>query len=553
MMKIIRRLIKAIHRWFRPTNRLKIIRNILLLVTGLSLLVWILLGLWSSSQPLPLKPKLSECTAMQNITSSVSDSDFSVNKSPEGHDTYIGVSDGSFIFDTNLANGEQKCEGALFFRQGKTNEAEKYWTQAVMSQDQNGFQQESNDAEALIYREDSHVMSSGLPYITFIVGTILTGNDNEIGHDVLQGAYVAQEEFNRDHGDPRVSPLQIRLLIANFGSSLVETPDTGEKIEEQIAEQIIETVKKDPRIKGVLLGVPYTSDNTIALFNQSQIPVVLSGAFSETQLQGTKYIFPVTASIEREGQVGASFVQQSLKPGKIALFENTDSAYSKNLAEAFAKNLPSGTSLTREIYIGRDNQSITDGVNDALSKGVDFIYFAGDSFDADVAVGMLEGNHDNVEFMGGDAFYELDGFGEHYKSLYFTSFAFPDEWNKLPLLQQHDFPALYRLNFAGWPLVKVYGYRRPNSEVILAYDGFSVLLDAGGRAASQKPNPKFSLQVMQGALMQIQGTQAFQGFSGRISFGFDRTDKLVLILHADPDGLTKMQGKYGCLLVNCSY
>src|SRR5947209_20339705 len=70
---------------------------------------------------------------------------------------YIGISDGSFAFDTsNRIDGALKTQAAQSFQKGDLVSAVSQWKTALA--------QESNDAEALIYLENYHIMNS--PYIT---------------------------------------------------------------------------------------------------------------------------------------------------------------------------------------------------------------------------------------------------------------------------------------------------------------------------------------------------------------------------------------------------
>src|SRR5262249_52383507 len=93
-----------------------------------------------------------------------------------------------------------------------TSTATSYLSQAI------GM--DSSDAEAHIYLEDQRVVSSGSPYITLVVGTMLSGSAHlvGVGRDNLQGAYVAQKEYN--DGSKLPNGVKVRLLIANTGSKL---------------------------------------------------------------------------------------------------------------------------------------------------------------------------------------------------------------------------------------------------------------------------------------------------------------------------------------------
>src|SRR5437588_6533202 len=111
-------------------------------------------------------------------------------KAPDGE--FIGVSDGTFAFAVSGPGGTFKTQAADKLKAGDPISAESLW-QAALSKD-------SGDAESLIYLEDQRVLNahtaSNIPYITIVVGTMLTGNNASVGHDDLQGAYVLQKEFN---------------------------------------------------------------------------------------------------------------------------------------------------------------------------------------------------------------------------------------------------------------------------------------------------------------------------------------------------------------------
>ncbi len=103
----------------------------------------------------------------------------------------IGVSDGKYILDTgsDLQDVSSKQDASTSLASGDTASAISELNQAISDS--------SNDAEAFIYKENIQVGNS--PHITLVVGTMLSGSDKGAvgtGRDDLQGAYVAQKEFN---------------------------------------------------------------------------------------------------------------------------------------------------------------------------------------------------------------------------------------------------------------------------------------------------------------------------------------------------------------------
>src|SRR5205085_1613953 len=124
----------------------------------------------------------------------------------------IGLSDGRYTFDTaaDRLDASLKVAASKDLAQGDKTGAKSLWSQAVRT--------DTSDAEALIYLEDQRVLDSGSPYITLVVGTTLTGSADTVsdGRGNLQGAYVAQKEYN--DGLKLSGGRLIRLLIANAGS-----------------------------------------------------------------------------------------------------------------------------------------------------------------------------------------------------------------------------------------------------------------------------------------------------------------------------------------------
>ena len=432
-----------------------------------------------------------------------------------------------------------KCEGALALKANDSDLAMKDW--------QIAHQKDTNDAEALIYQEDLRVLKSQQQYITFVVGSILTGDAVSIGRDFLQGAYVAQYLHNHSNKSP-----QIYLLVANFGSIARQYTHQAVTIETSIAQQIVNLIQKDIQnsssslhIKGMVLGLPFIDPNVIKILNQSGVPVVLSGSFSDEELQGSTNIFPVAVSTEREGLLGAIYVKQKFPNSNIAVFENGDDPYSKSLASSFIKQF--STAPIVESFPSQNSNPNAD----LQSNGINLIYFAGNSVDINGLLPDLPANT-NVHVMGGSALYQLGGYaGTNYSRLLFTSFAFPDEWGSPP---RSDAPPIassilqtYPQSFAGTQPRGVYGYVRPDSDVLLSTDALTVLAQSSVTVSNDGSDLSFSPASLINALNNISGANAFQGFSGLISFGADRASKAAVVLSVSDKGLTHMDTYYGCL------
>src|SRR6266700_975574 len=103
----------------------------------------------------------------------------------EPNNDLIGVSDGDYAFDTNRSGGDLKSQAAERLQKGDKPGALSLWREELAKN--------TNDAEALIYQEDQLVLASGKPYITLVVGTILTDTDSgdlRAARNTRKGAYV---------------------------------------------------------------------------------------------------------------------------------------------------------------------------------------------------------------------------------------------------------------------------------------------------------------------------------------------------------------------------
>jgi len=469
-----------------------------------------------------------------------------VTKAPDGE--YIGISDGTFAFDSNRPDGRFKAQAADKLKGNDVSGAQSLW--------QSGLQQDTSDAEALIYLEDQRVLASGNPYITLVVGTMLTGDSAGVGRDDLQGAYIAQKEFNDGHKLPH--NVQVCLLVASSGSDATYATT--------VAQQIVLAAQQDHTIVGVM-GWPYSSRaiNAVPVLARAHIPIVSQTASSD-QLTGiSSYFFRVAPSNKGQGIAGARYAEQVLHAKNVALFVDPADSYSSNLAADFSQQFKADgytIAVTENYTVGSKGQGQLPGLlQDALSHNPDLVYFSGYASDISVLLANLptSGPAANIQILGGDALYELSGYSTsgraNFSRLHFTSFAYPDEWEIAGLKAQKpafftDYANAY--NPTGQPHSSAYGYTRTSSDVMLSYDATLALLAGSSHALnSVGANKNITPADLQQALTQIKGAQAVQGVSGPIAFDTngDPVNKPFVILAVDSQGRIHQESLLGRLLV----
>ncbi|MBV9230206.1 MAG: ABC transporter substrate-binding protein, partial [Chloroflexi bacterium] len=448
----------------------------------------------------------------------------------------IGISDGTFAFDTGRPDGALKAQAAQDLKQNSNN------TSAVISLLNQAIAQESNDAEALIYLEDLRVLNSGSPYVTVVVGTMLSGDPATVGvgRDDLQGAYVAQKEFN--DGSKLHGGVQVRLLIASTGSQTAYT--------KQVAQQIVQLAQSDKTVVGVM-GMPFSSRsvNAIQVLGKVHIPMISQSSSSDLLTRSSPYFFRVVPSNKSQGIAGAHYAEQTLHAKTAALFYDPTDPYSQSLASDFSQQFKAdgNTIVAQETYTVGKPDTLPARLQDALSHNPNMIYFSG--YASDVSTLLTNLPIGNLPVMGGDALYELGGYASSaragFSHLRFTTFAYPDEWDVLGYTTQKptffsEYPAAFDPNsqHQGGP----YGFTRADNDTILSYDAMVAVLKGCDNALSTGKKNITPDDLLQG-LKAITGANAFQGVSGTIAFGpdGDPVDKTVVILYVDPAGHIKME------------
>jgi len=434
----------------------------------------------------------------------------------------IGVSDGSFAFDTSdPVAGSYKTKAAAAFSTNPTA-ASSLYRQAISSN--------SKDAESAIYLEDQRVLNSGKSYITVVVATMLSSDNIGVGRDDLQGAYVAQKEYN-DASKLNGGTL-VRLLVASSGS---KTPNAT-----LVAQQIVQLAKSDKTFVGVM-GWPFSSRTEAALqtLSNAHIPMVSQSSSDDSLTNASSYFFRVAPPNKAQGVAGAQYAVNTLKAKNIALFFDPSDPYSQSLANDFAQNLSASSKIiVKEQYTVGKPSSITAPLQDALSKNPDLIYFSGYASDVSaVATNLPQGS--NLTVLGGDALYELGGYpagsSSGFTHIKFTAFFYPDIWGNLGLNnapQKPKFFTEYATAFSANGTKTGYGYDRADSDAALSYDGTVALLTAYNIASPS--GGQITLDQMRQALTKT----SFQGVSGQIQLGSDGdpVNKVIVVLTVDKQG-----------------
>jgi serine/threonine protein kinase len=510
-------------------------RNFILLIVVILLIALVLFlpNILRSRTSAPASSSSNNGSTTATASSSGSNSG-TVNTSPisvsQAGNVMVGISDGSYAFDTNRSDANLKEQAAADFKSGNAGGAVSLWNQAVS--------QDSSDAESLIYLEDQRVLNSGSPYVTLVAATMPSG-DNAIvgvGRFDLQGAYVLQKEFN--DGSKLPNGLKVRLLIASSGDSTQNVT--------KVANQIVQLSKTDKTFIGVM-GWPYSAltDAAVPIFAKAHIPMVSETASADNLSGASSYFFHVNPTNKAEAIAGAQYAEKTLGAKKVIVFADYADSYSQSLGSDFTQQFNAdGGSATEVSYTRGQASTIQSAVQQALQQKPDLIYFAGYSDDVSTLLSALNAANApaSLNVLGGDALYILSGYhGVSLSRLRFTAFAYPDEWDvqglggqKPPFFNDYanDFDPNHQ-HTTGSP----YGFTRPDSDAMLSYDATTAMLDAAASAA--KTGTNVTMSSVENALQHT----AFQGVSGWITFdqNGDPVNKALVVLAVDSQGHIQMQ------------
>ena len=467
----------------------------------------------------------------------------------------IGVSDGRLVFDTYTGRNDAnlKKQAAQAIQRNDLSSAVNFLTRAVSA--------DPTDGEAQIYNEDLHILQSGTPYITIVLGLAVDSTvvDFLLGRTEMQGAFLAQREINT--GGLLPHGLHIRLLIDNSGADAADVATAAQFI----ANRVSRAGNPDHII--AVVGWPFSSQSINArdIIASVHLPLVSETASSVRLSGSSPYFFRVNPPDNLQGNTLGKFAAQQFQAKNILVMRDRTDPYSVSLVDAFT----SSVKALNANAINSSADNFTEGTTtvaqyekillDAMTANVDTIFLAGLDVDA-VRLAHAVGEELRVQpynvfltklrILCGDAVDTnlllgqgsgpdatiASNFPQDMRRLTFTAFGHPDEWTFLgyPKNQQPLF-------FANWvstyqsSTVAVDNAPPPGNDAILTHDAVAVL----AKAATYVHGP-LTGQALRDALASLgKGSiPAYQGVSGRILFDQqgNPVDKAIVVLRVKGAG-----------------
>jgi eukaryotic-like serine/threonine-protein kinase len=459
----------------------------------------------------------------------------------------IGLSDGSFIFDTYSGRSDValKKQASEALQKGDMANAINFFSQAVSS--------DPTDGEAQIYNENLHVLQSGSPYVTIVLGIAFDSGADDLlrARPDTQGVFIAQYEINKQgllpHG------LKLRILIDSCGPQRADVSTVA-----QLVANRVKNAGNPDHIVGVV-GWPFSSQTINALDIIASVHLPLVSPASSVKLTGSSpYFFRIDPPDDVEGKLLASASQQMHVKTVLVLRDPTD-PYSVSLADAFSAS----TSKLGIQVINNQADHFTESkttvadyekiVADAESHGVNQIFIAGYSIDG-IRLSHALGNAirnapfnttlSNLSILGGDGVdttlvigqgNDTDAqiaatFPQDMRHLSFTAYCAPNEWDFLHIAKNQQ-PLFFTdwVNFYQGAGVAPANIQSPGNDSMMATDGVQLIAKATTYVQGDLTG-----QSTRDALASLgySNIPAFQGVTGR--FTYDKQgnpiDKAMVVL-----------------------
>ena len=249
-----------------------------------------------------------------------------------------------------------------------------------------------NDPEALIYLSNANV-GDGPAYTVAV--SIPSPSAVDVSLELLRGVAHAQKDINRA-GGINGTPLQVTIVT-----------DNNDKAQ---AQSVAEALSQASDVLGVighfssgisLAAAPMYEDNKLVMMSATSTSVQLSGAGA--------YIFRTVQSDRIAGDGLARHMIDQMGETNVAIFFNSDSAYSNSLKSAFSSAvLTGGGRVVSEIDLSAPGFSAAQSVAQVMERGADVLMLAANTPTRPQALDVIAANRQQLKLLGGDSLYNAD-------------------------------------------------------------------------------------------------------------------------------------------------
>ncbi|NDJ19877.1 ABC transporter substrate-binding protein [Myxacorys almedinensis] len=254
---------------------------------------------------------------------------------------------------------------------------------------ESAMQKHSNAPETLIYLNNARIgqrkaytIAVAVPIKTDVAGSA----------EILRGVAQAQNDLNRGGG---INGAGLKVAIAN--------DDNDPDLAQQIARAFVQTSD--------ILGVVghYASDVSLAagsVYNTNQL-VSISPISTTVKLSGFgQYVFRTVPSDYVAARALADYAATTLQQPTVAVFFNSQSAYSQSLKSEFVTAVSlTGGQVSNEFDLSSADFSAARAVDQALKSGAKALMLAANTGTLDKALQVVQVNRKRSLLLGGDDVY----------------------------------------------------------------------------------------------------------------------------------------------------
>ncbi len=273
------------------------------------------------------------------------------------------------------------------------------YAQAVKSFEQSRANQR-NDPETLIYLNNARIENQKLPAHTIAIVAPLIGNHENLnsGLEILRGVAQSQNEFNQAQPNKAI---YLRVLIANDKNDV----EQGKKLAEELG--------KTTNILAVIGHA--TSDITIAtadIYKQKQLvlisPMSTADELSTKSHTEANFLFRTVSSDRVTAQALTSYLLNSARQQKVAVFYNSTSSYSSSLRNQFITDFSASGGSAVDFDLSNFLFSANQKIEQIQKQGISALVLLPDSTTRNKAVEVIKANSPRYLMLGGDSVYNSD-------------------------------------------------------------------------------------------------------------------------------------------------
>lgn len=255
-----------------------------------------------------------------------------------------------------------------------------------------------NDPETLIYLNNAIIDNQKLPFYAIAIVAPLSGNHDNLnsGLEILRGVSQAQDEFNQQN-----KLIRLKVLIAN------------DKNDVEQGKKLAEVLGKKADILAVIGHA--TSDITLEvaeIYKQNQLvlisPTSTSDELSTKSRTEANYLFRTVSSDRVTAQALTSYLLNSARQQKAAVFYNSNSSYSTSLRNQFITDFTASGGSTVEFDLSTFLFSANKNLEKIQKQGISALVLLPDSTTRTKAVEVIKANSPRYLMIGGDSLYNSD-------------------------------------------------------------------------------------------------------------------------------------------------